>query len=250
MKIIVIGGTGLIGSKVVGLLSQWGHDAVAAAPTTGVDTLTGEGLAEVLAGADVVVDVSNSPSFENPAVLDFFETSTGNVLGAAVDARVQHVVALSVVGADRLLDSEYMQAKVAQERLLAASPIPWSIVHATQFHEFVGRIADSATVDGTVRIPPVRFQPMAADEVAAAVARTAVGPPRGVVEVAGPRQHRFDELVARALRARGDDRPVVADPDAPYFGATLSEASLVPIGPAELGAVDFDDWLAASDAAA
>jgi uncharacterized protein YbjT (DUF2867 family) len=246
MKLVVIGGSGLIGSKVVAKLGEHGHEAVAASPNSGVNTLTGEGVAEVLQGADVVVDVSNSPSFEDAAVLEFFETSTRTLLDAEAAAGVGHHVALSVVGTDRLPESGYLRAKVAQEKLIEGSSIPYSIVHATQFFEFVGRIADGATDGDTVRIPPVLFQPIAAEDVAAAVARVAVGEPlNGIVEIAGPEQFRFDELVRRALAARNDPRQVVADPDARYFGAHLSERSIVPgdgTG-ARLAETRFEDWL-------
>jgi uncharacterized protein YbjT (DUF2867 family) len=244
MKIVVMGGTGLIGSKLVSKLTDHGHEAVAAAPNTGVNALTGEGLAEAFAGASVVIDVTNSPSFEAAAVLEFFETSTRNMLEAEAAAGVGHHVALSIVGTDRVPDSGYLRAKVAQEKLIAGSSIPYSIVRATQFFEFVGRIADSATEGDTVRLPHVLFQPMAADDVAAAVGRVAVGEPLNTyVEVGGPEAFPFDELVAKALAARGDPRTVVADPTAPYFGAVLSERSIVPDEGALLGEVRFDDWL-------
>jgi uncharacterized protein YbjT (DUF2867 family) len=244
MKVVVIGGTGLIGSKVVASLREQGHEAVPASPDTGVNTLTGEGLADVLRGAAVVVDVSNSPSFEDQAVMDFFTTSTRNLLGAASAAGVRHYVALSVVGTERLTGSPYMRAKSAQEALIKASGIPNSIVHATQFFEFIKRIADEATVGTTVRLPPVLVQPMAADDVARAVARVAVGEPlNGVVEVAGPQQFRFDELIRLGLRARNDTREVVVDPHARYFGAELDERSLVPNGAARLGDIQLNDWL-------
>ncbi len=245
MKIVVIGGTGLIGSKLVTKLKTLGHEAVAAAPNTGVNTLTGEGLAEVLKGAQVVVDVSNSPSFEDAAVMDFFQTSTRNLLSYEAAAGVGHHVALSIVGTDRLPDSGYMRAKAAQEKLIKDSSIPYSIVRATQFFEFVNRIADSFTDGHTVRVPPVSFQPMAADDVASEVARVAIGSPvKGIVEVAGPEHFRFDELVQRGLKARKDRREVVADPHARYFGTELSERSLVPDSDdAQLGETRFEDWL-------
>jgi uncharacterized protein YbjT (DUF2867 family) len=247
MKIVVIGGTGLIGSKVVSRLRDHGHEAIAASPNSGVNTLTGEGLADTLHGAAVVVDVSNSPSFEDAAVLEFFETSTRKLLAAEAVAGVGHHVALSVVGTDRLPESGYMRAKVAQEKLIAGSSIPYSIVHATQFFEFVGRIADGATEGDTVRLPPVLFQPIAADDVASAVARIAVGEPlNGIVEVAGPDQFRFDELIRRALSARHDPRQVVADPDARYFGARLDERSIVPGEGARLAETRFEDWFSQS----
>jgi uncharacterized protein YbjT (DUF2867 family) len=244
MKVVIIGGTGLIGSKLVTKLRDHGHEAVPAAPNTGVNTLTGEGLADVMQGAAVVVDVSNSPSFEDAAVMEFFQTSTRNLLDAEAAAGVGHHVALSIVGDDALPDSGYMRAKVAQEALIRGSSIPYSIVHATQFFEFLGRIADEATDGDTVRLPPVLFQPIAADDVATAVDRVAEGDPvGGIIEIAGPEQFRFDELVRRRLRALDDPREVVADPQARYFGALLSERSLVPGDGAELGLTRFDDWL-------
>src|SRR3989449_1704259 len=219
MKIVVIGGTGLIGSKLVNKLREHGHEAVAAAPNTGVNTLTGEGLAEVLKGASVVVDVSNSPSWEDAAVLKFFEASTRNLLTYEAAAGVGHHVALSVVGTDRLSESGYFRAKIAQEKLIQDSSIPYSIVHATQFFEFIARIADDATDGNTVRLPPALIQPMAADDVASAVGRVALGAPlNGIVEVAGPDQFRLDDLVRGQLKAQNDPREVVADPDARYFG--------------------------------
>jgi uncharacterized protein YbjT (DUF2867 family) len=247
MKVVIIGGSGLIGSKVVTRLREQGHEALPASPDTGVNTLTGEGLADVLTGAAVVIDVSNSPSFEDAAVLQFFETSTANLLAADAAAGVGHHVALSVVGCDRVPESGYLRAKVAQENLIRNSPIPYSIVRATQFFEFVKRIADEATVGNTVRIPPVLFQPMAADDVANAVCRIAVGPPvKGVVEVAGPQQFRLDELIRLGLRARHDPREVVADPHARYFGAEPGERMLVPGADARLGEIRFEDWLSQS----
>jgi uncharacterized protein YbjT (DUF2867 family) len=247
MKLVVIGGSGLIGSKLVTKLRDHGHEAIPASPDSGVNTLTGEGLAEALRGADVVVDVSNSPSFEDTAVLEFFETSTRNLLDADTAAGVGHHVALSVVGTDRLPDSGYLRAKLAQEKLIEASSIPYSIVHATQFFEFATRIADGATDGDTVRLPPVLFQPIAADDVATAVCRVALGEPfNGIVEVAGPEQFRFDELIRRALTAHHDPRNVVADPDARYFGARLAERSLVPGDDARLAETRFEDWLSRS----
>src|SRR5918998_644607 len=220
MKIVVIGGSGLVGSQVVTKLGEHGHEAIAASPDSGVNTLTGEGLPEVLKGAAVVVDVSNSPSFEDAAVLDFFETSTGNLLAAEKAAGVGHHVALSVVGTERLADKGYFHAKRVQEKLIEESGIPYSIVHATQFFEFVASIAALATDGDTVRLPPVLFQPMASEDVAKAVGRVAAGAPvGGIVEVAGPEQFRMDELVRQALKARNDPRRVVTDPTAPYFGA-------------------------------
>lgn len=244
MKLVIIGGTGLIGSKLVTILRNHGHEAVPASPDTGVNTLTGQGLADVLQGASVVVDVSNSPSFEEKAVMDFFTTSTRNLLQYAAAAGVTHYVALSVVGTERIPDSPYLRAKNAQEALIRGGGIPYSIVHATQFFEFVKRIADEATDGTTVRLPPVLFQPMAADDVAKAVGKVAVGAPvNGLVEVAGPQQFRFDELVRQGLAARNDPREVVADPHARYFGAELEERALVPWGEARLGEIRFDEWL-------
>lgn len=244
MKIVVIGGTGLIGSKLVAQLRAHVQEAVAASRQSGVDTVTGEGLAEVLAGASVVVDVSNAPSFEEKAALAFFETSTRNLLAAEAAAGVGHHLALSVVGTERLSEGGYFRAKIAQEKLIEDSSIPYSIVHATQFFEFVGSIADAATDGGIVRLAPVRFQPIAADDVAQAVATIAVGPPvNGIVEVAGPEQFRFDDLIRRGLGARHDPREVVADPHARYFGYELGERTLVPGDGARLGATRFADWL-------
>jgi uncharacterized protein YbjT (DUF2867 family) len=244
MKIVVIGGTGLIGSKLVAGLREHGHDAVAAAPNTGVNTLTGEGLADALRAASVVVDVSNSPSFEESAVMEFFTTSTRNLLKYAASAGVTHYVALSVVGTERIPDSPYLRAKSAQEALIKDGGIPYSIVHATQFFEFVWRIADEATDGAMVRLPPVLIQPMAADDVAQAIARVAVGAPlNGTVEVAGPEAFRFDELIRQGLAARKDPRHVVADPHARYFGAELDERSLVPAAGARLGEIRFHEWL-------
>jgi uncharacterized protein YbjT (DUF2867 family) len=243
MKIVVIGGTGLIGSKVVRLLGEHGHEALAAAPNTGVNSITGEGLADAVAGASAVIDVSNSPSWEDAAVLDFFETSTRNLLSAAALADVSHYVALSVVGTERLPDSGYLRAKVAQEKLIENSPIPYSLVHATQFFEFVAGIADGATEGDKVRMAPVMFQPIAGDDVAAAVCRTALGTPvNGRVEVAGPQRFRMDEFFRTALAAAHDPREVITDVHARYFGTELSEDSLVPLGDAALGATKYADW--------
>lgn len=247
MKIVVIGGTGLIGSKLITKLAALGHEAVAAAPNTGVNTLTGEGLAEVLAGAQVVVDVSNSPSFEDTAVMNFFQTSTHNLLSYEAAAGVGHHVALSVVGSERLPESGYLRAKVAQEKLIKEGPIPYSIVHATQFFEFVNRIADEATSGNTVQLPPVLFRPMAAEDVASIVCTVVTGAPlNGTVEIGGPEQFRFDELIRKGLSARQDPRDVVADPHARYFGAELSERSLVPADGAIFGKIRFAEWLASS----
>jgi uncharacterized protein YbjT (DUF2867 family) len=245
MKVVVIGGSGLIGSKVVSKLEAQGHEAVAASPNTGVNTLTGEGLADALAGAAVVVDVSNSPSFADDAVMEFFETSTRNLLDAEAATGVGHHVALSVVGAARLPESGYLRAKVAQEKLIQGSSIPFSIVHATQFFEFGKRIADEATDGNTVRLPSVLFQPMAAEDVADAVEKVAIAAPRNnTLEIGGPEQFRFDDFIRQALRALGDEREVVADPHARYFGTELSERSLVPDDGADLGATRFVDWVA------
>jgi uncharacterized protein YbjT (DUF2867 family) len=244
MKLVIIGGTGLIGSKLVTRLREHGHEAVPAAPDTGVNTLTGDGLAQVLQGAPVVVDVSNSPSFEESAVMEFFTSSTRNLLTYAAAAGVTHYVALSVVGTERIPESPYLRAKNAQETLITRGGIPYSIVRATQFFEFVTRIADEATVGSTVRLPSVLFQPMAADDVAKAVARVAIGAPlTGMVEVAGPQQFRFAELIRQGLAARDDSRTVVVDPHARYFGAELGERSLIPAGDARLGEIRFEEWL-------
>ena len=244
MKVVIIGGTGLIGSKVVTRLREQGHEAVPASPDSGVNTLTGEGLAEVLKGANVVVDVSNSPSFEDEAVMKFFQTSTGNLLAAEAAAGVGHHVAVSVVGSDRAPDSGYLRAKLAQEKLIAGSRTPYTIVRSTQFFEFLKRIADDATDGNTVRIAPVLFQPIAADDVAKAVAGAAVSAPvNGIVEIAGPQQFRFDEFIRLGLSARHDPREVLADPHARYFGAELGERALVPDAGATLGDIRFEDWL-------
>ena len=244
MKVVVIGGTGLIGSKLVAGLREDGHEAVPASPNSGVNTLTGEGLTEVLEEADVVVDVSNSPSLETDAVLEFFETSTKNILAAELEAGVGHHVALSVVGTERLSESGYFRGKIAQEELIEESPIPYSIVHATQFFEFIRSIADAATNGSTIRLAPVLIQPMAADDVASAVRRTAEGPPsNSITEVAGPEQFRLDELIRQGLKERNDPREVIADPEARYFGALLSERTLVPHDGAVVGETRFDDWL-------
>ena len=244
MKCIVIGGTGRIGSQVVSTLRSHGHDVVAASPRTGVDALSGAGLAEALAGAAVVVDVSNAPSFADAAVMEFFTTSTGHLLREGAAAGVRHHVALSVVGCDRVPDSGYLRAKAAQERLITQSPIPYTIVRATQFFEFVDSIVEAATTDGTVRVPPVSFRPIAAADVAAEVARAAQAQPvNGVVEIAGPEEFRFDALVRDVLQAR-QDRRVVTDAQARYFGAVLGERSLVPLGAARYGEVRLRDWMA------
>jgi uncharacterized protein YbjT (DUF2867 family) len=244
MKIVVIGGTGLIGSKVVTKLTQDGQEAVAASPDSGVNTLTGEGLADVLIGAAVVVDVSNSPSFEDAAVLEFFETSTRNLLDAEAVAGVTHHVALSIVGTERLPDSGYQRAKVAQEKLIKGSSMPYSIVHATQFFEFTKGIADATMVDGKVHLPHVLFQPISADEVAAEVTKVAEGAPlNGTVEIGGPEVFRFDDVMRHALTALNDPREVVTDPRARYFGTELEERSLIPDDNSQRGTLRFDDWL-------
>ncbi len=247
MKVVIIGGSGLIGSKVVARLREQGHVAVPASPDSGVNTLTGEGLADVLAGAAVVVDVSNSPSFEDAAVLKFFKTSTTNLLAAEAAAGVGHHVAMSIVGSDRAPGSGYLRAKIAQEKLIESSSIPYSIVRSTQFFEFLTRIADEATDGNTVRIAPVLFQPIAADDVAKAATRVAVSAPvNGTVEIGGPQQFRFDEFIRLGLAARRDPRVVVADPHAHYFGAELGERTLVPGPDARLGEIRFEEWLGKS----
>ncbi|HEY4421266.1 MAG TPA: SDR family oxidoreductase [Pseudonocardia sp.] len=245
MKVVVIGGTGLIGSKLVAELSGHGHEAVPAAPSTGVNTLTGEGLGEVLEGAAVVVDVSNSPSFADDAVMEFFRTATTNLLAYSAKAGVGHYVALSVVGTDRLSESGYFRAKIVQEKLIRESGLPYSIVHATQFFEFVEAIADFSTVDGKVHLPSALIQPMVSDDVAAAVGRVAVGEPlNGIGEVGGPEQFGLDELVRKGLAAKGDPREVVTDEQAPYYGVRLGERTLLPGPDAQLGEITFDRWLA------
>ena len=250
MKIVVIGGTGLIGSKTVAILRQRGHQVVAASPQSGVNTLTGEGLDEALAGAQVVVDLANSPSFEDNVVLDFFKTSEGNLLPAEEAAGVQHHVALSIVAIDRT-DNGYFRAKVAQEKLIEASGVPYTIIRATQFMEFLRGIADSAADGKTIRLPPVLFQPIAADDVAAIVAETALaGPRNGIVEIAGPERAPFNEIVAKYLKAVGDPRQVVRDPEARYWGGRVEERSLVPLGEARLGRIGLDEWVRRSQAAA
>jgi uncharacterized protein YbjT (DUF2867 family) len=250
MKIVVVGGTGLIGSKVVAKLKQKGHEALAAAPNTGVNTITGEGLKSALAGAEVVIDVANSPSFEDKAVLEFFETSERNLLPAETEAGVRHHVALSIVGIDRS-DNGYFRAKLAQEKLITTAGIPYTIIRSTQFLEFLRGIADSSTDGKTVRISPGAFQPIAAEDVSAIVADAALAAPRnGIVEIAGPQRAPFNEIVARYLKAIGDPREVVSDPEARYFGSRVEEHSLVPLGEARLGRIGFDEWLRRSRAAA
>jgi uncharacterized protein YbjT (DUF2867 family) len=244
MKIVVIGGTGRIGSKVVNKLREHGHEAVPAAPNTGVNTITGEGLAEVLKGTSVVVDVSDSPSWDDAAVLKFFQTSTHNLLTTEAAAGVKHHVALSVVGTDRLSESGYFRGKIAQEKLIKESSIPYSIVHATQFFEFLKGLADFSFDGKRVPLPPVLFQPMAADDVASGVAKVAAGPPaNGIVEIAGPEQFRLDELVQRRLASLNDPREVIADPNARYAGAKIGETTLLPGKNARLGEIRFETWL-------
>jgi uncharacterized protein YbjT (DUF2867 family) len=246
MKIVVIGGSGLIGTKLVNKLRLCGHEVVAASPASGVNTITGEGLAEVLAGAQVVVDVANSPSFEDKAVLEFFETAGRNLLAAETVAGVKHHIALSVVGTDRLSESGYFRGKIAQEKLIRAANIPYTIVHSTQFMEFLSGIAQSGSDGQTVRLSPAFIQPIASDDVAAAMADFAVGKPiDGTVEIAGPERMRLAELVQHFLRATNDPRQVIADKNARYFGALLQEETLTPAADASLGATYFDEWLSA-----
>jgi uncharacterized protein YbjT (DUF2867 family) len=250
MKIVIIGGTGLIGSKTAAILRQGGHDVLAASPKSGVNSLTGEGLKEAMAGAQVVIDLANSPSFEDKAVLEFFETSGRNILAAETAAGVPHHVALSIVGIDRT-DNGYFRAKVAQEKLIKTSGIPYTIIRSTQFMEFLRGIADSSADGNIVRLPPVSFQPIAADDVAANVADVALAAPRsGIVEIAGPERAPFNEIIARYLKAIGDPRQVVSDPKAGYWGSQVDEHSLVPVGEARLGRIGFDEWFRRSQAAA
>jgi len=244
MKIVILGGTGLIGSKVVNLLRARSHEVVAASPSKGIDSITGKGLTEALTGAQVVVDVTNAPSWEDKAVLEFFETSTRNVLTAEEKKSLGHHIALSIVGCDRLPASGYLRAKVAQEKLIKASPIPYTIVRATQFFEFVGRIADEATNGQTVRLPSVLFQPIFTDDLVANLAKVAVAKPlNGIIEIAGPDAIPFDEVVRQYLVAHHDPRVVVTDEQARYFGTTLEKRSLVPGENALLGSCHFADWL-------
>jgi uncharacterized protein YbjT (DUF2867 family) len=249
MKIVVIGGTGLIGSKTVTILRRGGHEVVAASPKSGVNTITGEGLKEAMAGAQVVIDLANSPSFEDKAVLEFFQTSGRNLLAAETVANIRHHVALSIVATDRT-DNGYFRGKVAQEKLIESSSIPYTIVRSTQFLEFLGGIADSSVDGNLVRLPPIPFQPIASDDVAAIVADVALAAPRGVVEIAGPELAPFDEIIARYLKAIGDPRQVVSDPEARYWGGRVDEHSLVPLGEARLGRIGFDEWFRRSRAAA
>jgi uncharacterized protein YbjT (DUF2867 family) len=251
MKIVVIGGTGLIGSKVVTILREGGHDVLAASPRNGINTITGEGLKEALAGTQVVVDLANSPSFEDKAVLEFFETSSRNLLPAETAAGVKHHVALSIVGIERTPENGYFRAKVAQEKLIERSGIPYTIVRSTQFLEFLGGIADSAMDGGKVRVSPGLFQPIASDDVAAIVADVALAPPKnGIIDIGGPERGPFNEIVARYLKAVGDPREVVRDPDARYFGGLVDDQSLVPLGDARLGRIGFDEWFKRSRAKA
>jgi len=250
MKIVVIGGTGLIGSKTVAILRRGGHEVVAASPKSGVNSITGEGLKEAMAGTQVVIDLANSPSFEDKAVLEFFETSGRNLLAADAAAGVRHHVALSIVAIDRT-DNGYFRAKVAQEKLIKTSGIPYTVVRSTQFLEFLGGIADSSADGNLVRLPPVLFQPIASDDVAASVADVALAPPHnGIVEIAGPERTPFNEVIARYLKAVGDPRQVVSDPEARYWGGRVDEHSLVPLGEARLGRIGFDEWFRRSQAAA
>jgi len=244
MKIVVIGGTGLIGTKTINILRQSGHDAVAASPKSGVNTITGEGLKGALTGAQVVIDLANSPSFDDKAVLEFFQASGGNLHPAEAAAGIRHHVALSIVGTDRTSENGYFRAKVAQEKLIEASGIPYTIIRSTQFLEFLGGIADSAVAEKVVKLPPGQFQPIAADDVAAIVAEVAQTEPRNkIIEIAGPERAPFNEIVARYLTAIGDPRDVVRDPEARYFGGRVEELSLVPLGEARLGRIGFDEWL-------
>jgi uncharacterized protein YbjT (DUF2867 family) len=249
MKIVVIGGTGLIGSKTVAILRQRGHEVLAASPKGGINTITGEGLKDALTNAEVVIDLANSPSFEDQAVMEFFETSGRNLLSAESAVGVRHHVALSIVGTDRTPDNGYFRAKVAQEKLIETSGIPYTIIRSTQFLEFLAGIAASSTEGNVVRLSPGLFQPIAADDVATIVADVAVASPRnGIVEIAGPERAPFDEIIARYLKAVGDPRQVVSDPEARYWGGRVEEQSLVPLGEARLGRIGLDEWLRGSKA--
>ena len=249
MKIVVIGGTGLIGSKAVAILRQGGHEVVAASPKSGVNTMTGEGLKEAMAGTQVAIDLANSPSFEDKAVMEFFEISGHNLLAAETAAGVRHHVALSIVGTDRTPENGYFRAKVAQEKLIEASGLPYTIIRSTQFLEFLGAIAASSVEGNIVRLSPGLFQPIAADDVAAIVADVALAAPRnGILEIAGPERAPFNEIVARYLKAVGDPHQVVSDPEARYWGGRVEERSLVPLGEARLGRIDLDEWLRHSPA--
>ncbi|UPJ55497.1 SDR family oxidoreductase [Bradyrhizobium sp. 192] len=245
MKIVVIGGTGLIGSKLVARLRQQGHETVAASPKSGVNAVTGDGLAAALTGADVVVDVANAPSWEPAAVLEFFERSSRNLVAAEAAAAVKHHVALSIVGTERSPDNAYFRAKLAQETIIKSSSVPYSIVRATQFFEFLAAIADMGAVDGRIVVPSALFQPIAADDVAARLAEVATGKPlNGTIDIAGPEKAPFNEFIARRLKASGDTRPVVGDPKAPYYGGPIDDTSLVPLGEARLGPTKLATWLA------
>jgi uncharacterized protein YbjT (DUF2867 family) len=245
MKIVVIGGTGLIGSKLVAKLKQQGHDAVAASPKSGVNAVTGEGLAAVLAGTDVVVDVANAPSWEPAAVLEFFERSSKNLAATEAAAAVKHHVALSIVGTERSPDNSYFRAKLAQETIIKSSPVPYSIVRATQFFEFLSAIAEMGAAEGGIVVPSALFQPIAAEDVADRLAEVAISPPlNGTIDIAGPEKAPFNEFIARRLKASGDPRPVVGDPKAPYYGAPIDDTSLNPLGEARLGKTPLATWLA------
>ncbi|MBH5371766.1 SDR family oxidoreductase [Bradyrhizobium glycinis] len=245
MKIVVIGGTGLIGSRLVAKLKQQGHEAVAASPRSGVNAVTGEGLAAALSGADVVVDVANAPSWEPAAVLAFFQRSSENLVAAEAAAGVRHHVALSIVGTDRSPDNAYFRAKLAQETVIKSASVPYSIVRATQFFEFLAAIADTSTIDGKIVVPTAQFQPIAADDVVDRLAEVATGRPlNGTIDIAGPEKAPFNEFIARRLRASGDPRPVIGDPKALYYGAPIDDTSLNPLGEARLGATPFAKWLA------
>jgi uncharacterized protein YbjT (DUF2867 family) len=251
MKIVIIGGTGLIGSKTVPILRQGGHEVVAASPNTGVNCITGEGLTEAMAGTQAVIDLANSPSWEDKAVLEFFEVSGRNIFAAEAAAGVRHHVAVSIVGTDRMPDNGYFRAKLAQEKLIEKSGIPYTIIRSTQFMEFLGGIAASGADGSTVRLSPGLFQPIAADDVAAITADVVLAAPRnGIVEIAGPERAPLNEIVARYLKAVGDPRTVVGDPEARYYGGRVEERSLVPLGEARLGRIGLDEWLRRSQARA